>query len=256
MKKFLSLLVILTGVFTLTACQESSNGESAFDFLMRAEAQMVDVDSMIMEIEMDMTMEMFGSPMETTSTSRAYTMLLSPTEIEMRVETVTETMGMEVPSTMYFRDGMMYMDMMGEQMRFEMPLEAAMQMANVDGFEFEFDEDAIISQSVSINGNNRELEFVLDFGSVMNSLGGELDTMLEMFDDTEGMFDGLMVDMTVVIDADYQMVSMMMAYEIDVEGIVMDIKMTSTIVQIGNVEIIFPDNLDEFEDMDSAMMGF
>jgi len=32
--------------------------------------------------------------------------------------------------------------------------------------------------------------------------------------------------------------------------------MTSTIVQMGGVEITFPDNLDEFEEIDSAMMGF
>ena len=253
-KKVLSLLVVLAGIFTLVACDDT--GESAFDLLMRVEDQTADVDSMIMEMEMNMTMRMFGQSIESTSTSRTYTVNLSPNEVLMRSETLTETMGMEMPSTMYFRNGMMYMDMMGEQMKFEMPLEEAMQMANVDGFEF--DEDAIISQSISTNGNNRELNFVLDFGSVMDSLSGELGTMMEMFGgiDMEGMFDGVSVDLTVVIDADYQMTSMTMAYEIDIEGTAMSIEMTWTIVQLGGVEITFPDNLDEFEEMDSMMLGF
>ena len=256
MKKFLGLLVVVVGMFTLAACDDADNGENAFALLMRAETEMADVDSMVMETEMNMVMELFGQPMYSTSNSRAYTVQVSPTEFEMRVETVTETMDMEIPSTMYFRDGMMYMDMMGERTKFEIPFEEAMQMANVDGFEFEFDESAIISHSVSANGDNRELEFVLDFGSVMDSLSGEVGSMMEMFGDMEGMFDDLTVEMTVVIDADYQIVSMMMAYEMEIEGITTKIEMISTVVQTGGVEITFPDNLDEFEEMDSMMFDF
>lgn len=256
MKKIFALLIVFIGVLTLVACEATNDEQSAFALLMHAEEQMADVDSMIIETKMDMSMEMFGQPMETTSTSRAYTVQLSPTEFEMRVETVTETMGMEMPSTMYFRDGMMYMDMMGEQMKFELALEEALQMANVNGFEFEFDEDVIISQSVLENGDKRELQFVLDFESVIDTLGNEIGSMMELLGNMEEIFDGLTVDMTVVIDADYQIVSMAIAYEMDIEGTAMAIEMISTIVQTGGVEITFPDNLEEFEEMDSSMMGF
>ena len=263
MKKIFGLLFVLAGAFTLAACGEASNGqandgENVLELLSRAEATMADVDSMIMETEMEMSMEIFGQPVDTTSTSRAYTVQLSPTELEMRIESVTETMGMEVPSTMYFKNGMVYMDMGEMQTKFELPIEEALQMANVRGFEFEFDEESIISQSVSTNGDERELQFVLDFTAMMDSLGGELGAMMEMFGsmEMEEMFDGLTVDMTIVIDSDYQMISMTMAYEMELKGSAIDVKMTSTIVQMGGVEITFPDNLDEFEEIDSAMMGF
>ena len=294
MKKIFGLLFVLVGAFTLAACgeaasqgdvgdtgnvannagdagdvannaddtgdvansEEVSQEKTAFELLSRVEAEMAEVDSMIMETEMEMSMEFLGQPMDVTSASRAYTMQIGPSEFEMRVETVTETMGMAVPSTMYFRDGMMYMDMEEMQTKFELPLEDALQLANVENFEFEFDEESIISQSVSTNGDERELQFVLDFTAMMDSLGGELGAMMEMFGDVEGIFDGLTVDMTIVIDSDYQMISMTMAYEMEFEGSAMDVKMTSTIVQMGGVEITFPDNLDEFEEIDSAMMGF
>jgi hypothetical protein len=238
----------------------SQNGEqrSAYEIYMLASEALENAESMIMESSTVMKMDMDGEEMEMVMDAVIEMVMRSETDIDMRMVATTKMDDMEMPSEMYFRNGVMYMDMLGMQMKMEMPLEQMLEQVNSTGA-LDFPEEAILDASMTAVDGGTKITFTLS-GSVMSDMideltGGILATMgIDDMDMSVNMGDIIYV---VVVDADYMLTTMDMtmfvSMEVDGETMSMDVVTSMEVIQIGGVEITFPDYLDDFMDMSGAM---
>ncbi|MCL2577355.1 MAG: hypothetical protein FWE27_04815 [Defluviitaleaceae bacterium] len=238
----------------------SVDGEqrSAYEIYLLASEKLDNVDSMIMDSRTVMNMNMDGETTEMIMDAVIEMVVHSETDIDMRMVSTTKADGMEMPSEVYFRNGIMYMDMMGMQMKMPMPLEDMLEQLQGSGA-LVFPEEAVLSASMNEVADSTEITFTLS-GSVMSDMidsltGGMLASMgLDSMSMSVDMGD---IEYFAVIDASDMLTAMnmkmSMSMEADGEVIDMDIDMAMDVIRIGGVTINFPDNLDDFMDMSGMM---
>ena len=265
MKKFIVmciLLVLCVGV--LTSCGDDSE---AFELYQQMMAAMADIESLDMDlnmtIDMDMT-EFLGMTMTTVTTGNIRQVTRSETDMDMAMDLTTTMMGETTSMLMYFRNGVMYteMEMFGEVIRYSMsmPLEDFMAESGTGMDDLlDFDEDAIKDFSISRQGGNTTIEFTLD-GNAVNNLMDQIMAQLEslaMYEDDMAIEIGD-VAMEVVINSDgmlqfYRMVTDM-SITVEGETFTMSMDTAMTVNSYNDVTIVFPDDLDEWEYMDMSWL--
>ena len=248
---------------------DSAAAVTAYELLSRAEAALAAYGSFISEMDMviGMTFDLSGldtedmdaielavlealaGGIEMRSSSVIEQVFHSEFEVDMRMETTTEVMGEEFVMTTYFRDGMFYMELFGDWLAIEMPLEIMLEQVSM----VTFPEAAVLSQEVVDAGGETAIAFVLS-GQAMTDMVDSMMDSLEAFglDDMDMDVDMDMqisdVAVTVVIDSEGRLVHLTMFMEMTmaVDGlvIVMSMDIISEVVQFGNVTIDFPAVLD------------
>ena len=199
---------------------------------------LIDSDDETVEMEMDMIISQVTDGSDT----------------QMKIDAMTSVMGMDMEMTIFFKDGVAYMDMMGMQMQMPMSLDELLAEFDVSMDDFEavdFELEDIISQEARVLANGVELEFVLD-PDTMNDAMEEAMEMLEMMglegDDVTIEFKDVLL--IAVLNADYHLeyTRMFSSFLIEAEGevIFMEMDMIMEFIQFGGVTIDFPENLDEF----------
>lgn len=249
---------------TMVACGSgamSPEETAAFERYMRASETLMEAGSLRMESQSIMIMSFDGEVEEIRSSSTASQVMHSETDVDMHMEMTMDIQGMSIPTTIYFRNGWYYMDMMGMGMRMPFPLEDVLEQANTGILDFT--EEAIAFQEVRTTDSGIELVFRLTASAMSELLDGMVSGMLETI--------GLSLDMGITLnfgDIDFSVVlnnadelqsmDMAFSYTMEFEGEVIDVTMTTytQIVQVGGVTINFPDYLDDFMEVDPSLLGF
>ena len=264
MRKSILLLFAMVVALAMAACGADANMSpeeaAAFDRYMRASEALMEAGSLKMESQSVMVMAFDGEVEEIRSTATASQVIHSETNVDMHMEMLMTVQGMSIPTTIYFRNGWYYMDMMGMGMRMPFPLEDVLEQANAGLLDFS--EDAITFQEVRNIDSGLELVFRLDASAMSDLLDGMVSGMLETIGLSEDM--GITmnfgdIDFSVILnDADeLQSMDMAFTYTMEFEGEVIDVSMSTytQIVQVGGVTINFPDYLDDFMEVDPAALG-
>ena len=227
---------------------------TAYELFTNASESLAEAASILMHSEVDMTMVLDGLTMDITMTSEIAQVIRSATDIDMRMESTATAMGMTMPSVIYFRNGMYYIDMMGMQSRVPMPLEEVLEQTGL----IEFPEDAIISQAVMAGDLTTEVTFTLSgyaMESFVESLAGGMFEMLDLGDLSMSIGD---IEITAILDSDGFLSSMLMNMTISMmmEGVSAStsMNMRTEVLQVGGVTVDFPDYLDDFPDFDMAFL--
>ena len=253
MKKLLTVLIVVPVAFILIACNDNY---TAFELLERSHEAMEEVDSMIFEIETHGTFEFVTDSIlddeidteiddvmeETFSSTRAYLDMSTPDEPHMRLEMEDGAESERI--IVYFRDGIVYARDIYEYtegIKLIMDFDEVMAMARPNILETDFNEDDIEDSSVERIDNGYKLSFTLNIEILQPP--GEVDF---------GLY-----TMVIYLNEDYQKTAIITHMETIATSSISTVTSTISttlntrmdIVQIGNVVIDFPDEIDEFEEL-------
>ena len=187
MKKILLILLcVLLSTGLLVSCNGSPQQMEAYSLYQAMNEAVVDVTSIVANSQADMVMTIAGETFTISSASEVQQIIRSETEFDMAMFTSMDmsAFGMgAMETTMYYRDGWLYMDLGGTGMKFPLPIDALAQFGmetDVLGIP-EFTSDAIVVSGVEEVGNNNRLHFTLS-GAALS----------ELMDDTMGDIMNLM----------------------------------------------------------------
>ena len=243
-----ALLITGSAWIVLSASGESLN---ALELLERSLVAQADIDSMIMEVDAEINMAVPGMAMDIPMTMR----MEMESEERMRTDMNIEMMGMDMQTTSFLRDGYEYT----EENEFGIVNRSRSAIHPHDSTEI-FDllnildtdlglDNMITNSSASRIADGYRLEFDLDMSGLM-SIFDNIDMMGEILDFDE-IFGDFVVTIVMYLDEAYLTTSMVLTIEmeVDIDGIMTAVNMTMSMtpVQIGDVTIDFPAWLDELE---------
>ena len=264
-KKIIVFLFVVAMMFVFVSClgQEDNRGEQevisiegleAYSIYLLAVEAFNNADSFSGTSTASVNMQMGIHSLEEKTTSTIALVFHSPTDLDMRYERVPSIA--RVPMVLYYRSGIIYWDTGGEGVGMRLSVEDALDLT--DGISLlEFDETAIISQSVQETANEIELLFslnpdVIDY--VDSAIRMTLEDMgLDSNTDLATIGVEIKVDdikFVVILNANgsIQSTEMLMSVTLTESGaaMVMEHNRRNTFYQIGGVTIDFPSYLDNF----------
>jgi hypothetical protein len=262
MKKLFTVGLLVLALLAMTACGSSTNDvvptpengggdtpQSAYALYMQASQALESAESFLVEMSTEMQMSFLGDYMDMTMSGTLAVVIISETDIQMKMDMMTNSMGMDMPMLIYFKDGYQYTDVMGQKMKMSMPMEEILAQANVSPLEFT--ESAILNEVVTPTGNGYEVSFTLDGDTLSDIVMQQMAGLEDLFGADMDMTFGD-IDMVVLIENnEIKHMVMKFSVEAEYEGDKMMIH-TDTIMtytQIGGVTIDFPDDLDMYEEM-------
>ncbi|MCL2617162.1 MAG: hypothetical protein FWD96_05910 [Defluviitaleaceae bacterium] len=175
-------------------------------------------------------------------------------DADFKMSMITRFMGMEIPMTVYYRDGIAYMDMFGSQGQRPMPLaDALAQFSNAQEMLMDpaaFSADMVLDQHMREVSEGTELIFTLDTAGMGEHMAQAANIFGMAADLGDGTVEVTNTNMSVVLDDTNNIRSIYIFFAIDVddgdEQIRVNLDVESSFVRIGGVVIDFPDALDEF----------
>jgi len=217
-----------------------------------------DTTSMQAVLNMQMEMETQGETMTVSMSMGMQQIIRSETDIDMAMD-MNVDMGEQGQTDMaiFYRDGWLYMDLMGMQIKTAVPIEDLDDYANTDMFAMiEFAKDAIIDTNVAREGRNTRLEFSLRgeaLSETLNRMAGNLlgDT-LDSFGASVSYGD---VTVSALIDPDELPIEIIMVFSVEIElnGEVSSARYNITIGDLAFntlTEIDFPSDLDSYMEVE------
>lgn len=216
-------------------------------------AEMAEADSFMMGSVIHMVMDMAGESIDI-EMDMLISQAGSGADTQMKIDMVTNMMGMEMPITIFFRDGVAYMEMMGMQMQTPMSLDELLAEFDISMDDFEpvdFELGDIISQEARAIPGGIELTFVLNPDTMNDALEDAME-MLAMLGleggDVDVEFEDIMLIAILNDNNELEYTRMFSGFSMEAEGelIFIDMDMAFEFLQFGGVTIDFPDNLDEF----------
>jgi len=226
-------------LYTIAMEKVAAEMAAADSFIMGSVIHMVmDMDGESLDVEMDMLISQVGSGVD----------------VQMKIDMITNMMGMEMPMTIFFKDGVAYMDMMGMQMQMPMSLDELLAEFDISMDDFEpvdFELGDIISQEARAIPGGTELTFVLN-PDAMNDAMEDAMEMLAMLgldgEDVDIEFEDIMVIAILNDNNELEYTRMFSGFSMEADGelIFIEMDMAFEFIQFGGVTINFPDNLDDF----------
>ncbi|MCL2016810.1 MAG: hypothetical protein FWG68_11260 [Defluviitaleaceae bacterium] len=262
-KNFLAI-ILGTAIFSLifTACGQDEQDNRAYELYSQAAAAFRQVDSVltdsaIMSIIRVIGGDLDGEQLELLSTSNVAQIINSPTDIYMRIELTTSLDGVAIPMVSYFRNGIYYVDIQGEQ--FSMPIALEDVLVQTNATILEFPQSAIINQLARETASGAELSFTLNGSQLTNLVDTVADGILALFGGTLQNADISPSNIEATISIDESQIPIFTAITlqmtIDYESItfLVDITAFIEILQVGNVEFEFPSELANFPQLDFGL---
>ena len=267
MKKLtLVLSVLLVCALLLTSCAQQKD---AYDLYIEMTEAMQDVKSADASADIDMKMIISGEEFDIGIKMDMQQVVRSETDIELKADmtidlgSIGALIGMkEISMHMYFVDGFMYYDMLGQKIKMDIDIEEAVEMLNAADFSassFKFEKDAISSSEVKTVGGDKEISFVLK-GEVLNEM---LDNFLAPLMQNMGMgdiainFGDVSYNALIGKDSLPKEEHMIFAVEIEVMGESATAEYDMTIINkaFDSIDSIEFPNFDEYIEMDASAMG-
>jgi len=225
---------------------------SALDLYNKANAALRNIDSVEMEMDMDMTIEADGETINMQIVSNIRQVMRSETDIDMAMDMKMSMLGMDINTKMFFRDGLLYTEMMGQKIKAPMPIEEAMAQANTDMIDFP--EAAVKDMAAKDVEGGVEVSFTLIGAFLNDELIKQMGNMEELLDDDYVTFTFGDVTLVAVIGEDNTFKSLRMAFvfdmEIDDEMAQAECVIDIMFIKFGGVIVTFPSDLDDYIEMD------
>ena len=234
----------------------SRSNLNALELLERSHQAQEEIDSMIMDVDVELGVSMPGMSVDIPMTMR----LEMESEDRMRMDMNVSMMGMDMDTTTFLRDGYEYTEEeeFGVVNRSRSAVDTAGAIEAFEMFDTTFvTENMIEDSSASRTNDGYRLELTLDIDSMMPFFEN-LDMMDDLFD-FDDVFGDWHISMIMYIDGDYLPISLELNMEVEVaiEGMdaTMVLNMIMTMVQFGDVTIDFPYWLDEMGEVGVDLSG-
>ena len=237
MKKITAALLAVLLLFTATACAQ----QDAFDLYAKAMEAQTKISSMEAELSMTAKINLGDVSMDLNMTGTVAEVIRSQTDIDMKMVTDMSIMDEDMSVTVYYKDGYMYQEILGQQMKIKMDLSEMLQQVNSSSLEF--DRDAITSSSVSKADNGTKISFDLNPEHISDAVADVTGSLTGMLGDTGMDLTISYVRYELVLDKNNLPVStnMDMGMELTIEG------QTATMDYLINVHPIAYNTLTEID---------
>ncbi|MDR2486592.1 MAG: hypothetical protein LBD12_01370, partial [Clostridiales Family XIII bacterium] len=189
MKLLALMLCLLLGAVTmLGAC--GGSGENAaggggggsladlYKLYKDVAAKMEGADSVAMDYEMDIAMDFMGQSVEMKGTGDIVVVRNSATDVQMKMGMAmqAEALGeQEITTSTYFKDGIMYMDAMGQKIQLATDVKDALNQSNAELLEFE--ENAVLEASSEKTAEGTLVKMAIDGKAVEALMQDRLQNM-------------------------------------------------------------------------------
>lgn len=256
MKKWLALLLACLMLFAVTACNNNSGGDdggtteperTAYEIYTEANERITEAGSAHMKMDMSMNASYGEETLEIAIDSDVKQIIHSETDVELEMAMNMSMMGQEIPTTAFYKDGVYYIEAQGIKQKMEMPVDEALKQSNTELVSFP--DSAIKDQSVESTSNGSKLSFTLDGQAMNDMISGMTDDLTAALGDT-GSMEIEDIVMTANVDADGNLLDTDMDFTYTVsaggESIPMNITIFLEVLQIGDVTITYPEDLDSY----------
>ena len=221
----------------------ADDGPTAYELFILANDALLNAGSFLMTMDTYMTMTVLDETIETLMTGTIAQVIRSETDIDMRMEMTAFEDGQGFTSVTYFRDGIMYVNMLDEWIAMEIPIEELMQQTGI----ITFPEDAIVSQQVVGTDYGTGLNFTISGEAMADVMNAGLAAFGELLGGLEMDLGDVIVRSIIDADGIMRIMEMYMDMVLEIEGMTIELSTTisSEITQVGGIEINFPAELDD-----------
>lgn len=260
MKKFIALVSCLLLAFSLTACQKGQQQDPKQIYAAAVEKNAV-LNSMETDMTINMGIDLGGTSMNMKLDGKIME-VRKDDDYQMLAEISMNMLGQDISSKQYYKDGICYVDTMGQKMQYPMEIDDVMeQLGSSDEF-FQIDADVFTKFDMAREGDN----YVFTMEADQDSLQDLMDTIMGSLSGMtgEGVMDIADLDMTAfqakyVVNKDgyFTSMDMNMDYSMEVEGQQMSYTMeiNLTVPNPGQeITIDFPD-FSDFEEVDPSLIA-
>lgn len=258
MKKILSILLMLALTMSLVGCgTKGSSGEGAqalkpIEVYANAQKNLQEVNSMEMNIKGSVNVTIGEESMDMTIDASVKELIHSETDVDLEM---LMSMGLQGQPTMdmkaYFKDDVMYYDMLGMKYKTALPMEEAMSQTYSEMPEFD---EALLSDSkIEDSESGKRITFDVKKENIKELLGDSVDNMLESMKMNDMGIEFTDFKFIMEVDENEMVKSYQMVYGAEYsyqgETMAMTFDMTCEVVSINEItEIAFPDDLDTYVD--------
>jgi len=257
------ILILALAAIMLLSASACGQKASAFDVYSDANAKLQSVKAMEATMEATMSMVYGEETIDITMSGVIKELIHSETDIEFSAELAVDMamLGMAMDMSMYFKDGYYYMEVMGQKVKMELPLEKALEQVQMNAVEF--DEAAIKESSLVAKDGGKELSFTLDGAAMTEMVDKQVSGLLGSMGDMglagmEYNYGDIIVTAFVDKDGNMKTMGMVMSFDMTMEGesISAEIDMQVEYVAFDDdVKLDIPADLDSFVEVDSSVMG-
>jgi len=257
MKRTVVLLLLLALTLSTAACAGEAGGGGggvggpktalAYDTYSQATEAMSNIESLIADTDISMTMSFAGQDMSVEMSGIIKQVILSETELEMQMNMRTITMGEEIDFITYYKDGVYYMELEEQKMCMEVPLEHIQAQANTEALAFP--DTAIKEQQATEKDGGQELYFILDGSTLTEAITKQIGSIGDMLGEQSELTIGD-IEYKVFVDAQGDLKTTWMSFEMEMnileEAVPISMEASLNYLQINNVSIDFPADLDTY----------
>ena len=239
-------------MLTLSACSGNSKNE-AIQLYTKVNEAANNAKSCEADMTMDMSMDALGETMSIKMSGNTKQVIRSQTDIDMYMDMNMDMFGQSANVSYFYKEGFIYMDVMGMKIKTPTGLEEA--VAQAGNLNLDIKEDIVKKSEVKDEGENKVLSFELDAEKTSKALldaMGAMQQSLDALGDTEIKFSN--VQYTAVVDKDENLVSEIMIADMTmkVDGQEINAKYNITVenIKYNTVEAIdFPADLDTYSEV-------
>ncbi len=252
MKKWILLLSVVAMTLGVTACNGGKSAEkelptTAYGLYTYASEAMKKVDSVAMNTNGTIDMTYAGQNMKMEMNGSISEIIKSPTDIDMMLDMKNSVNGQAMPMKAYYKGGVYYIEVSGQKMKMDMPIDKVLEQANTGTLDFP--ETAVTNQTLTDGKDGKELAFTLDGAALNDVMEKQLGSLKQLLGDKADMHIGT-IDLKAIVDKDGMLKSTHMIFPVsmDLSGQKMEMNcdLTTDITQIGGIKIEFPTDLDTY----------
>jgi uncharacterized lipoprotein YehR (DUF1307 family) len=250
-KRLVTLLAVamaLVLALSLAACggkgDTKTNSDDAYKIFEKAFKEANDAEQMSMNLDTKISMDIAGTKTDMTMKGPIKTITTAPMQLESTLE--TQIMGVDMSISMWFKDGYMYTEAMGQKSKSPMDEELALESSNASIASF--DKKYLKKTTDKSVTGGTEYTFEIDGAALKELVAGATGSSgvdLNSADITWGD-----ASVKVTIDKDGKMIGQEVIVSLDVEAygqtIKMDLDMKITDIKTSGVEINYPADLDSY----------
>ena len=247
MRKTLAVLAALLVLLTFSACGEKEN---AYDLYVKGSEEILKAESMSVNAKLKTKMQGAGINQELdVAMSMKMTMKNGKTEAE--VITSGEQFGLPGGSiTIYIKDNQTYLNMQGQKMKMQLP-ETYLNGITANSKPVELPASAVKNQKVEDVNGKKKLTMTISGESMMETVNAQMGELLAAYPGTQMTVGDVIMEAVIGSSGQLETVNVKINVSVTITGqtLTMDMELDAEYVQVGNVTIEFPADLDTYTEV-------
>ena len=245
MKKGLMILTALLVLLTFSACGKKA-GESAYELYAKGTEEILAADSMQVNAKLKTKMQGGGVNQEI-NMDMSMKMITQDGKLQAQIETSGEQFGLPGTMTIYIKDNETYMDVQGKKIKMQLP-EGTLNGLTSNSQPVKLESSAVKEQKTEDVNGKKKLTMTISGDAMMETAKQQMSELLETYPGAQMTVGDVFIEAVVGSDGKLETISMKLNISATVAGqtMTMDMEMEAEYVQIGNVTIDFPADLDTY----------